>query len=48
MYICTLLNLYKCIKNQKNISVIDMLLSKKRAGDRRQWLEEKGNLAEIV
>jgi topoisomerase-4 subunit B len=26
-------------------SVLDMLLSKKRAPDRRSWLEEKGNLA---
>ena len=26
-------------------SVFDMLLSKKRAPDRRSWLEEKGNLA---
>jgi len=27
--------------------VMDMLLSKKRAGDRKEWLETKGNLAEI-
>jgi len=27
--------------------VMDMLLAKKRAGDRRKWLEEKGNLAEV-
>jgi topoisomerase-4 subunit B len=27
--------------------VMDMLLAKKRAKDRRQWLETKGNLAEI-
>lgn len=27
--------------------VMDMLLAKKRAGDRKTWLEEKGNLAEI-
>lgn len=27
--------------------VMDMLLAKKRAGDRKNWLEEKGNLAEI-
>jgi len=26
-------------------SVMDMLLSKKRAPDRRSWLESKGNLA---
>jgi topoisomerase IV subunit B len=28
--------------------VMDMMLAKKRAGDRRDWLEQKGNLAEIV
>ena len=27
--------------------MLDMLLAKKRAGDRKSWLEEKGNLAEI-
>ncbi|MCX2835184.1 DNA topoisomerase IV subunit B [Microbulbifer thermotolerans] len=27
--------------------LLDMLLAKKRAGDRRQWLESKGNLAEV-
>lgn len=27
--------------------VMDMLLSKKRAGDRKSWLETKGNLAEV-
>jgi len=27
--------------------LMDMLLAKKRAGDRREWLETKGNLAEI-
>ena len=27
-------------------TVMDMLLSKKRASDRKQWLEQKGNLAE--
>lgn len=26
---------------------MDMLLSKKRAGDRKKWLEEKGNLANV-
>ena len=26
---------------------LDMLLSKKRAGDRKSWLEERGNLAEV-
>jgi topoisomerase-4 subunit B len=27
--------------------LMDMLLAKKRAGDRREWLESKGNLAQI-
>ncbi|WP_299977429.1 DNA topoisomerase IV subunit B [uncultured Pseudoteredinibacter sp.] len=27
--------------------VMDMLLAKKRAGDRKAWLEQKGNLAEV-
>ena len=27
--------------------VLDMLLAKKRASDRRQWLETKGDLAEV-
>jgi topoisomerase-4 subunit B len=27
--------------------LMDMLLSKKRAGDRKTWLEDKGNLAEV-
>jgi topoisomerase-4 subunit B len=27
--------------------VIDMLLARGRAADRRSWLEEKGNLAEV-
>jgi len=25
-----------------------MLLAKKRAGDRKSWLETKGNLAEVL
>lgn len=29
-------------------SVMDMLLAKKRASDRRAWLEQKGNLADVV
>lgn len=29
-------------------SMLDMLLAKKRAGDRREWLETKGNLAEVI
>ena len=28
--------------------MMDMLLAKKRAGDRKSWLEEKGDLAEVV
>ena len=28
--------------------VMDMLLAKKRASDRREWLEKKGNMAEVV
>lgn len=28
--------------------VMDMLLAKKRAGDRKHWLETKGNLAEVL
>ena len=31
----------------KTDQVMDMLLAKKRSGDRRKWLEDKGNLAEI-
>jgi topoisomerase-4 subunit B len=27
--------------------LMDMLLAKKRASDRREWLEQKGNLAEV-
>jgi len=29
-------------------AMMDMLLAKKRAGDRRAWLEDKGNLAQIA
>ena len=28
-------------------SMFDMLLAKKRSGDRRQWLESKGDLADV-
>jgi topoisomerase-4 subunit B len=31
----------------KTDQLMDMLLAKKRASDRRKWLEEKGNLAEV-
>ena len=27
--------------------LMDMLLAKKRSADRREWLEEKGNLADV-
>ncbi|KAA0876513.1 DNA topoisomerase IV subunit B [Nitrincola tapanii] len=33
--------------NDDTQEVLDMLLAKKRSGDRKQWLEEKGNLAEV-
>ena len=28
--------------------MLDMLLAKKRAGDRKEWLEKKGDLAEVI
>jgi len=31
----------------KTESLMDMLLAKKRAADRREWLERNGNLAEV-
>jgi topoisomerase-4 subunit B len=27
--------------------LMDMLLAKKRSADRREWLEQKGNLADV-
>jgi topoisomerase-4 subunit B len=37
------------IENQKEVDeLLDMLLSKKRAADRKIWLEKKGDLAELV
>ncbi|GGW80189.1 DNA topoisomerase IV subunit B [Alteromonas halophila] len=33
---------------QDMLEIMDMLLAKKRAGDRKTWLESKGNLAEVV
>jgi topoisomerase-4 subunit B len=33
--------------SDKTDQLMDMLLSKKRSGDRRKWLETKGNLAEV-
>jgi topoisomerase-4 subunit B len=29
------------------LELMDMLLAKKRSGDRKEWLESKGNLAEV-
>jgi topoisomerase IV subunit B len=34
-------------RNGRADRLLDMLLAKKRAADRREWLESKGNLAEI-
>lgn len=33
---------------EKTHELMDMLLAKKRAADRRTWLEDKGNLAEVA
>ncbi|TQV73047.1 DNA topoisomerase IV subunit B [Aliikangiella marina] len=33
--------------HEKTNEIMDMLLAKKRSGDRKGWLEEKGNLVEI-
>ena len=29
------------------LELMDMLLAKKRSGDRKVWLESKGNMAEV-
>jgi len=34
-------------ESASTMSLIDMLLAKKRSGDRKQWLEKKGNLAAL-
>lgn len=34
--------------NDKTNDIMDMLLAKKRASDRKHWLETKGDLAEVV
>ncbi|HXW10589.1 MAG TPA: hypothetical protein VD737_08245, partial [Steroidobacteraceae bacterium] len=34
--------------NGRADAMLDMLLNKKRASDRRDWLETKGNLASVV
>ena len=33
--------------NDDTSGILDMLLAKKRAADRRAWLQEKGDLAEV-
>lgn len=35
------------LEDELTDEMLDMLLAKKRAGDRKQWLEEKGDLAEV-
>ena len=32
----------------ETMQLMDMLLAKKRSGDRREWLESKGNLADLA
>ncbi len=34
-------------ETEETMQLMDMLLAKKRSGDRREWLETKGNLADI-
>ena len=34
--------------NSETNEMLDMLLAKKRSGDRKIWLEKNGDLAEIV
>ncbi|HUX81361.1 MAG TPA: DNA topoisomerase IV subunit B, partial [Halothiobacillus sp.] len=36
------------IEDDQPYALLDMLLAKKRAADRRAWLETKGDLAEVV
>jgi topoisomerase-4 subunit B len=33
--------------NAKTLDQFDMLLAKKRVNDRKNWLEERGDLAEV-
>lgn len=33
--------------NEGTMALMDMMLAKKRAADRKTWLETKGNLAEV-
>ena len=35
------------VTKDKAMQMLDMLLAKKRSGDRKKWLEDKGNLAEV-
>ncbi len=37
----------KLITEEETVNFMDMLLAKKRASDRKQWLESKGNLADV-
>jgi topoisomerase-4 subunit B len=39
---------FKVSDDKKTGELMDMLLAKKRAADRRQWLEDKGNLSEVA
>ena len=32
---------------EEMMELMDMLLAKKRSGDRKTWLESKGNMAEV-
>jgi DNA topoisomerase IV subunit B (EC 5.99.1.3) len=34
-------------ENDDTREQMDLLLAKKRAGDRKSWLEDRGNLAQI-
>ena len=34
-------------EDQTTFSTLDMLLAKKRAADRRQWIEDSGDLAAV-
>ena len=34
-------------ENQQTMQILDMMLAKKRASDRKSWLEIKGNLADV-
>lgn len=35
-------------ETDETTQLMDMLLAKKRSGDRREWLESKGNLADLA